>query len=412
MVNTYPKPLSVLLVVEPGLDGVFRHVEGLVEYLLTQNQRIHLAYSSRRSGQAMTLLVERVRRTGGETIDLRVANTPQIRDFSALSRLIGLIRRTRPDVIHAHSSKAGVLARAAAIITGHRQCLYTPHAYYGMAKPPSLRVGFFNWVERVAARYATTIAISKEESDFAVNRLHIDRAHIHIIHNPVDTARFQPATPEQRRSARLKLGIPEDITVLATIGRMCWQKDPETAYRAVAPVCQRNPALLFLHLGWGKWNEYLRGFSQELGFKSQLRILEYTDDPRAFYHAVDGVLITSRYEAGWPLVLLESLSCNLPVMTATCLGMSDVDQAGLSEVWTFSPEDVAGCTAAVEAWLASHTRNNHERNHREFAAERLSPERCYGAVLQLYYRMPVPSVSPVQPISQQAREISRRAASP
>jgi glycosyltransferase involved in cell wall biosynthesis len=400
MANTYPKPLSVLLVVEPGLDGVFRHVEGLVDFLLTQNQRIHLAYSSRRSGQAMALLVERVRKMGGETVDLRVANTPQLRDFTALSQLVGLIRRTRPDVIHAHSSKAGVLARAAAILTGHRQCLYTPHAYYGMAKPASLRVGFFNWVERVAARFATTIAISREESDFAVSQLHID------------TARFQPATPEQRRAARLKLGIPEHITVLATIGRMCWQKDPETAYRAVAPVCQRNPDLLFLHLGWGKWNEYLRRFGQELGFKSQLRILEYTDDPRAFYHAVDGVLITSRYEAGWPLVLLESLSCNLPIMTATCLGMSDVDQAGLSEVWTFPPEDVGGCTAAVEAWLASRARTTQVRNHREFAAERLSPERCYGAVLQLYYNIPISSVSPVQPIPQQAREVSGRPAAP
>jgi len=172
--------------------------------------------------------------------------------------------------------------------------------------------------------------------------------------------------------------------VLATIGRMCWQKDPETAYSGVAPVCAQNPDLYFLHLGWGKWKQYLLGCSRRLGFGSRLRILDYVDDPRGFYHAIDGLLVSSRYEAGWPLVFLEAMACNLPVIAATCMGMSDVGRAGLSHVWTFPPEQVAGCTAAVRQWLESHRMGVRECNHRDFAMRRLSPERCYGALFDLY----------------------------
>lgn len=332
----------------------------------------------------MFQLVERVRAAGGDVLDLRVANVPEFGDGLSLARLVGLMRRARPDVVHAHSSKAGALARAAACLVRHPHCLYTPHAYYGMAKPPSVKVRFFNWVERTFGRVGHTVAISPDEAEFARKTIGIPAGRISVIHNPVDSERFAPATADQRRAARARLGIPEEAVVLATIGRMCWQKDPETAYSGVAPVCAQNPDLFFLHLGWGKWKQYLLGCSGRLGFGSRLRILDYVDDPRAFYHAIDGLLVSSRYEAGWPLVFLEAMACNLPVIAATCMGMSDVGRAGLSHVWTFPPERVADCTAAVRQWLASHRTGMRECNHRAFAIERLSPERCYGALFDLY----------------------------
>jgi glycosyltransferase involved in cell wall biosynthesis len=387
---------SILLVVEPGLNGVFRHVEGLVDFLLGHDLRVHLAYSSRRSGVAMLQLVDRVRASGGEVLDLRVANIPEFADVGALARLIGLMRRTRPDIVHAHSSKAGALVRISALFLPGLRRIYTAHAYYGMAKPPSLRIRFFNWIEHLLGSVGTTVAISKDEAGFAQRVIGVRPDRISIIHNPVDTRHFTPATAEQRLASRAALGIPRDAVVLATIGRMCWQKDPETAYSGVAPVCAQNPDLVFLHLGWGKWKEYLLGYSRQHGFGPQLRIVDYTDDPREVYRALDGLLISSRYEAGWPLVLLEAMACNIPIVTSNCVGMSDVGSAGLSHLWTFRPEDVAGCTAGIGSWLSSVRGGVRGCNHRDFAANRFSPDRCYGALLELYQdKAPVGSVLPL-----------------
>jgi len=384
------RPPRILIVVEPGLDGVFRHVEGLVSYLLERSVEVHLVYSTRRCGAAMLALVDRVSASGGEVMDLRVSNFPTLADLVAIYRLVAFVRRVRPDVIHAHSSKAGVLGRTASILTGCPRCLYSPQAYYGMAKPPWLKVRFFNWIEAIFGRYGTTIAISRDEADFARTVLGINEARISVIPNPVDSNRFRPPTPQQRREARMKFGIPENAVVLATVGRMCWQKDPETAYAGVAPVCKENSNLLFFHLGWGKWREYLLGLGQTLELGAHLRILDYTDNPCDFYHAIDALVISSRYEAGWSLVFLEAMACNLPIVSATCVGMSDIGRAGLSHVWTFDPEDVAGCTRAIRQWLSSHRGENGVTgcNHREFVVERLSPERCYGAIFGLYLEVP------------------------
>jgi glycosyltransferase involved in cell wall biosynthesis len=389
--------LTSLIVVEPGLDGVFRHVEGLVGFLLEQEVRVHLAYSSRRSGTAMTNLVERVRNSGGSVVDLHCTNIPEPVDAIALWRLIGLIRKTRPDVIHAHSSKAGALARVAAVLTRHPRCLYTPHAYYGMAKKLTLRVRFFNTLERLLARVGKTIAISRDEAFFAQDALRISPRKITVIHNPVNAQRFTAPTPAERQAARDKLGLPESALVLATIGRMCWQKDPETAYQAVAPLCAQNPDLHFLHLGWGKWKNYLLGYATQLGFYPQLRILDYVDEPLLFYHAADAVLLSSRYEAGWPLVFLEALACDLPVVASLCPGMSDAGQAGLSHAWFFPPEDAPACTDALRRWLDAQRAGLGERNHRRFAMERLTPARCYGSVLNLYRGLDSGTVAPLDP---------------
>src|SRR4051812_23991524 len=95
--------LRVLLITEPGVDGVFRHVEGLAEYLLAQGHGVDLAFSARRSGPDLARLHARIAAAGGVPLDLNVGNWPGPADVPALVRLQALVYRRRPDVIHAHS---------------------------------------------------------------------------------------------------------------------------------------------------------------------------------------------------------------------------------------------------------------------------------------------------------------------
>ena len=67
-----PARVKVLLVAEPGVDGVFRHVEGLCRFLFSRDVAVHLAYSSERGSDSLRRLVDEVRARGGETLDLRV----------------------------------------------------------------------------------------------------------------------------------------------------------------------------------------------------------------------------------------------------------------------------------------------------------------------------------------------------
>jgi glycosyltransferase involved in cell wall biosynthesis len=110
---------------------------------------------------------------------------------------------------------------------------------------------------------------------------------------------------------------------------------------------------------------------------------QYFENPLEFYMAIDGLILTSRYEGTWPYTLLEGLACDLPIINGTGPGTSDLPSAGLSHCWTASVGDVEGFARAIEAWHADRSANRFS-NHRAIALERFSPDACFGAVVNHY----------------------------
>lgn len=375
--------MKVLQVVEPGVDGVFRHVEGLTRFLVASGIGVSLAYSDVRGSDGLRRLVAEVTARGGKALNLRVGNAPSLGDVLAAAKLRRFIRQVDPDIVHAHSSKAGGLLRLPCVAARSMPVFYTPHAYYGMARRSGAMPWMFDRVERMLSHRGTTINISKDEAEFARLRLAVPASRQRVIHNPVRTDKFRPAGAEDKRAARLVFSVPPNAVVIGTVGRMCFQKDPETLYRAIAPLLRRRPELLMMHLGEGELLDDLKRLSAELMIERQVRFCGYAEDPLVFYHALDALAMTSRYEAGWPIVILEALACDLPIVSSRAPGTADIDKAGLSHCWTAAAGDVAGFEAALAALLDDLPRGR-PSNHRELALERFSPEACYGAVLSEY----------------------------
>ena len=164
-------PLRVMLVGEPGIDGVFRHFEALARYLCSQGVQTDLAYSSVRSSDALCELIQFVEEHCGKTLDLLTGNWPGLTDISAFGALHRFVEERRPDVLHAHSSKAGALVRALRFRGVRQPLFYTPHAYYGMGRrgfPLSL---LFDGIETLLSRVGQTINVSKTEAEYAYARL-------------------------------------------------------------------------------------------------------------------------------------------------------------------------------------------------------------------------------------------------
>jgi len=103
----------VLIVCEPGKDGVFDYAKDLISHLYQNHPEIivDLAYSSKRSSPALEQFVKEIESRGGKTTDMRTGNAPQPADLRACREILRLVREGRPQVIHAHSSKAGGLCR-------------------------------------------------------------------------------------------------------------------------------------------------------------------------------------------------------------------------------------------------------------------------------------------------------------
>ena len=179
--------MTILLISEPGIDGVFRIVDRLSDRLIQRGHRVHLAYSNRRRSPPLAALVARVAAAGGETLNLGVSNAPTPRDALAVARLWALARRVRPDAIHAHSSKAGVLGRTLALLGICAPIFYSPHAYYGLVPTPGRKVALYTGIERLFARIGTTIPCSEDEKRFAVTKLGIPETRLPVLFNSVLT---------------------------------------------------------------------------------------------------------------------------------------------------------------------------------------------------------------------------------
>ena len=375
-------PLTILHVSEPGVDGVFTVVERLADQMIARGHKIHLAYSTRRGSPALTALVERVKNAGGEALDLKVGNAPAPRDALALFRLWRFVRRVRPQIIHSHSSKAGVLGRALALLGIGARFFYTPHAYYGLVATAGRKTAFFNAIERFFGRVGTTITCSTDEKRFAVSTLKLPASRTLVLFNSADCHRFTPADATRRAAARREFGLADSAVVLGTLGRVCFQKDPQTLYHAVARAMSHHPELHLLHVGRGELDGEIARLAGQLGLGPRLTRLAFLAEPEKFYAACDAFILPSRYE-GLPISAIEALASDLPVVFSRGPGFADFLNLGLSHCWTAEAEDAEGFAQAIEAWLGDRAVGR-PSNHRVLASEHFETNRCVERMLAIY----------------------------
>ncbi len=378
-------PLRVLLVVEPGLDGVFRFVEQLSRFLLARpDVEAHLAYSSVRGSPELHELVRLFESHGARTLDLRTSNAPRAGDLSAFLRLRRLAAVVRPDVIHAHSSKAGVLARALAWTGVRARYFYTPHAYYQMHGPLDLKKRFFMAVERLFARTGTTLNVSASEADYARRELGLSPDRQQIICNGVDCERFRPAAnPAEKHALRRHFGLPPAACVQGTVARYSDQKDPLTLYRGVIAALVASPGLYFAHLGKGELMGETAALVRAAPAEVRARILqlESCDDLPGFYRMLDVFLLPSRYE-GLALALLEAVATGSSLILTDCPGNTDLKPYGLDDVRWLPPGDAAQLAACMQAAAAAH--GAPPNNHREIALKSFDLEAGHRDILRCY----------------------------
>ena len=379
------EPLSILFVSEPAVDGVFRHMAGLSAFAIAAGHHVHVAYSDRRSCTQLSSFLEMVQANGGETLNLGVSNFLEPRDLAAFVKLRQLFVRVRPDIIHAISTKAGLLTRLLVFTGVHVPIFYSPQSYYGMGHNKNLKTALVNTIEAVLGRIGKTLSISTDEAIFANKVLHIPQRRIEIVLNGVSIHRFAPPTLEKKRALREQFGLPPDALLLGSMGRLSYQKDPVTLYRAFRKVCSEFPNLYLFHVGKGELANDLDLLAKDLELTDRIVRKDYLEDPTLFFSTLDAFILTSRYE-GLAFVMLEALSVNLPLIISRCPGTHDLFAAGLSHLWSAPVEQPSEFALRIQDWIADRPLNR-PCNHRNVASNTFSDKVCYRQSLALYQQM-------------------------
>ncbi|WP_241520228.1 glycosyltransferase [Bifidobacterium catulorum] len=347
---------KVVMVLE-SQGGTRRHVVDLIRGLDPERFDVTLIHgTSRLDASFVEDLPDLRRRARLVPCDALVREISPRRELSALRRVRAVLRETRPDVVHCHSSKAGIIGRLAARLEHVPLVFYTPHAYSFMAPEFSgRRRAVFVALERWFGRHATTLTFNvsagEKRAALAAGIDADDR--LRVIVNGIPDVPV-PSRAEARAALGFGgLGITEYAPVVGVTARLVGQKDPMTFARIAAEVIRRRPDVHFVYMGDGPMESDVRAYWDGCGdaVASHTHVIGYRSDAEITVAAFDVYLLTSLYE-GMPYSLIESLRAGVPVVATDATGNNEVVRPGVNGA-LFPVGDVRAGAAAVMEMLGN-----------------------------------------------------------
>lgn len=296
--------VTVLHVAQPEEAGVPRAVVRLVFDQVTRGWAVHVAAPDRGEWAGLLGAAEVTRHVW------EASRGPGFTLPSEMRRLRKIVEEVKPDLIHLHSSKAGLAGRL--ITRSSIPTIFQPHGWSWWAAPKGSRSAVRAW-ERFAMRWTdVVICVSDRERSLAVAGG--IRGRLHVIPNGVDTTAIGPASEADRRDARRALGL-ENAPTAVCVGRLHHAKGQDILLRAWPSVLRALPDATLYLVGDGPEMPNLVAMAG-----SGVSFMGHRTDVPAWLAAADVVVIPSRWE-GMSLAMLEAMA------VARCVVTTDVPGA-------------------------------------------------------------------------------------
>ncbi len=251
-----------------------------------------------------------------------------IGDLRALAALRTSIRRFRPDVVHTHSSKAGVLGRLAARLEKVPAVVHTVHGFGFTPLQSSVKRAVFFRAEKLAARWTDHfVAVSRVNLDRGVELGLWKADHASVIRAGIDLDRFR--APGDGLETRRRLGVPDGAPLVTQIGNFKPQKAPLDFVRAAARIAEDMANVRFVMVGDGPLRGVAEARAAELGLADRMIFCGWWDDVPGLLAATTVSVLSSRHE-GLPCSVVESLAAGVPVVATAVDGTPEVVRPGVN----------------------------------------------------------------------------------
>lgn len=293
-------------------------------------------------------LLERARAGGFRLVildDLRRNISPRL-EWRAYRRLLQFLKLERPDIVHTHSSKAGILGRAAAA----RLDLPVVHTVHGAAfhfGQSRLAYEAYRQAERWAARRTDHfISVADDMTNEYVRAGIAPRERFTTVYSGFDVEPFLNP-PRPPADVRRDWGFTDDQIVVGKIGRLFPLKGQEFLIAAAPEIVKRYPQVRFVLVGDGILREEFTRRIDDLGLRDRFHFTGLVTPDRIpeLIHAMDLVVHTSQWE-GLARVLPQALIAGKPVVSFDVGGAREVVIDGETG-FLVERDDITGLAAAV-----------------------------------------------------------------
>ena len=271
-------------------------------------------------------------------------------DPRALIRLVRLLQRWRPDVLHGHMVHANLLVRASRVLHRAPVVVSTIH---NQDEGSGWRYLAYRLTERLSD---VTTAVGADARDAAIQRRAASPSRIIVVRNGVDLGQYEPR-PGVRGASRKDLGISDEAFVWLAVGRSVEAKRHVDLITAFAEVHDRRPDAVLLIAGSGPLFDATVAAADAAGLARVVRLLGVRPDVPDLMQAADAFVSSSAWE-GLPMVLLEAAASGAPIVATDVGGSRDVVDPSRTGLLV-PPLDPPALAAAMDAIMAMRPDDRH-----------------------------------------------------
>ena len=256
-----------------------------------------------------------------------VRHLSPVADLTALWKLVVLLRKERPAIVHTHTSKAGVLGRLAAWTTGVPVIIHTPHGHVFYGHFGSFGSWLCVQIERALAwitdrLIGLTAAEKREHLERGVGRAD----HFSVIPSGIDVDRFQKACAGGRTVPDW-FGCPPTAAIVGSIGWLTTIKGHRFLIDAAALLKDEHPHLHLVIVGSGEQHQALLNQAKESGISERVHLVGHREEVEICLAGMDCFVLPSLNE-GMGRALIEAMSAGLPVIASRVGGIPALIEDG------------------------------------------------------------------------------------
>lgn len=275
--------------------------------------------------------------------ELKRALSP-LDDPAALFTLTHALRDARPDWLHTHSSKAGILGREAAARAKVGAVAHTVHGFGFTPETPGALRALYTALERREARHTQSLVFVAESDRREAMRLSIAPSGSSYLIPPgidLETWADLPALVAAGAARRRELQLSDGSLLLGFLGRLAPQKDPVAAIEILSEVVSRGIDARLLIVGDGPLRGEAEAAAGKLALVDRILWAGLQAEPRSWLAAMDVLLLPSRWE-GTPLTIMEAMASGRAIVASALPGVSQLlDAPKEGRVFPLGRNDVA-----------------------------------------------------------------------
>lgn len=339
--------IKLLLILEATGGGTRRYITQVLSHL-DLNRFEPVLFCAAKRDPAFLHDIELIRKRG-----IKVLLFPMEREISPISDMWSILKMTKaiirekPDIVHTHSSKAGIIGRTAARLAGVARIAHTPHVFPFEMNVGKFKRKFYLFMERAASKWTKLlIAVSNAERDTAMGYGLFSAENTAVNANGIDPDLWCVEDSAVRKNMREQAGIPDDVFVAGMVGRFMPQKGHRILLDAAGILLKRRKDIRFALVGDGELKNEIRDLAVSNKIDGNFHFFDQTDNIKSYYAMFDCLILPSLWE-GCPFTAMEAMVMGVPVIASSVGGTCEIIENRVSGL-LIPPADADSLAAAIE----------------------------------------------------------------